>query len=215
MDIVAFRRGEKLLEAGRPREALEVFKSIVVTDPESDGAKLLQHMGICHRMLGELGAADEAFESALSLCGDDTVLAATILRNWSMVSLAKKDYSKAHEQLEGSLALLLQARDRVEYAASLGFRGRVFAREGETGDALEDYRAAHAVLMETTNDERFPTYALNNIVWWLKVERGLRLRFRLSIQAWQLADKALNRKRQVQIALLLVCRPLTNRVFRH
>ncbi|HEY5695211.1 MAG TPA: tetratricopeptide repeat protein [Candidatus Saccharimonadales bacterium] len=209
--------GSNLLNSGRTLEALACF--LEVRDQwrqEHDGsssAELEQLLGICYRMLGRLDTAEHCFAVAFALT-EKPEHRARIKRDWAMVAVAKNDCRRAAALLDESLELLGESDDRLEYAATQGFHGRVHAKLGHGLTAQSYYELADSILLADAQNSpaRAATYQLNNLVWWLKIATGVQ-RLRLARRAWRLATQAGNRKRKLQIASLIVCRPLSVRLF--
>lgn len=211
-------RGSQLLNSGRTLEALICFLEVRdehrQANEGSSTAEIEQLLGICYRLLGRLEAAERCFHVAFVLT-EDRVHRARIKRDWSMVALAQHDYDQAIAHLDESMRLLERSGEQLEYAASMGFLARVYARQGDNKAAMLHYQMADHMLQSAayTGPARAATYELNNLVWWLKVATGPRLRIRLTRRAWRLAVAAGNTKRQLQIASLLLCRPASLLMF--
>ena len=207
--------GSRLLNGGHTQEALVCFLEVRdeyrQTNDGSSSAQIEQLLGICYRLLGRYDMAMRAFRIAFALT-DDNVRRGSIDRDWAMVPFARGQYAVAHAALDSALELIAQS-DPLEYAATMGFKARVYAREGDIVRANDYYRTVDGMIRRSDDgDQRKTTYELNNLVWWLKTVKGVRQRKKLAARAWELASAAGNRRRQVQIVLLLLCRPLATRV---
>jgi tetratricopeptide (TPR) repeat protein len=208
--------GSKLLNSGKTLEALacflEVRDEVRQATEGSSSAEIEQLLGICYRMLGRFASANKAFQIAFALT-EDRVHRGRIKRDWAMVYLAQRQFATAHEIVDESMRLI-GTNDRLEYAATMGFKARVHGNEGDRESARMYYATADAMLQSGAGQDpdRGATYELNNLVWWLKVARGVRRRKTLAGRAWRLAAAAGNRNRQLQIILLLACRPLAVRL---
>jgi tetratricopeptide (TPR) repeat protein len=209
---LSVERGSRLLNSGQTLAALVCFLEVrdeqrQVSEGASD-AEIEQLLGISYRLLGRLDAAEHCFHVAFVLT-EDRIRRARILRDWSMVALARQDYDRAVALLEDSMKLLERMDEQLEYAASMGFLARVFARRGLVKDADLHYQMADQMIRGAahTNPARGAIYELNNLVWWLKVASGPRRRLQLTRRAWNLASAANHLKRKIQIASLLLCRP--------
>lgn len=210
--------GSALLNSGRTLEALVCFLEVRdeyrQTNEGSSSAEIEQLLGICYRLLGRLIAAEHCFRVAFALT-EDHVHRARILRDWAMVAMARHDYERTNELLNESAHLLERRNEPLEYAATMGFLARVYARHGDTESARMHYQMADLMLQSGAHHDpaRAATYELNNLVWWLKVASGPRRRLQLARRAWRLATITGNRKRQVQIVSLVIGRPLSIRLF--
>lgn len=207
--------GSSLLNSGKPLEALICFLEVRDECRQDNGgrsrAAIEQQLGICYRLLGRLARAEQAFRSAYVLT-KDSVRRGSIKRDWAMIHLARHDFQAAHDMVEKAFGLIGQ-RDRMEYAATMGFKARVYACEGNGAQADDFYRAADEMIRRgDDSDARKATYELNNLVWWLKTAKGLRQRKKLTQRAWKLASAANHRGRQVQCLLLFIFRPLAIRI---
>lgn len=207
--------GSKLLNSGRTLEALVCFLEVRDEYRQVNNGRsrpvIEQQLGICYRLLGKYERANLAFRTAFLLT-KDKVRRGCIKRDWAMVSVASDEFKTAHAVLNEAFALIAQS-DRLEYAATMGFKARVHACEGDTKRANDFYRAADGMIQRgDDNDSRKATYELNNLVWWLKVAKGPWNRKSLATRAWKLAAAAGHRGRQAQIVSLLICRPLAVRV---
>lgn len=212
--------GSRLLNSGKTLEALICFLEVkleliqqAAPSPMADRgmtAEIEQLLGICYRMLGRYSKARVAFENAFRLANNARDRG-RILRDQAMLWLVQGQLENAWNDIRRSLEMLLRPEDAVEYACSVGFQARLFGKQGELYTARDHHRRADELLRQATDDPSEPIYELNNLVWWLKVEKGFRSRYRLSRRAWRLAKANSNRKRQLQIALLLTCRPLSVR----
>jgi tetratricopeptide (TPR) repeat protein len=207
--------GSRLLNSGKTIEALVCLLEVRDEHRQANNGRsrptIEQQLGICYRLLGRHERANQAFRTAF-LLSKDKVRRGCIKRDWAMVSLASKEFETAHAVLDEAFALIAQS-DRLEYAATMGFKARVYASQGDKSRADDFYRAADGMIQRGDgNDNRKATYELNNLVWWLKVAKGPRNRRNLAARAWKLADAAGHQGRKVQIASLLICRPLTVRI---
>lgn len=207
-------RGSQLLNSGQTLEALVCFLEVRdeqrQTTEGSSSAEIEQLLGICYRLVGRLDVAEHCFRVAFALT-EDPVHRARIKRDWAMVAMSRRDYDQAVAHLDESMKLLERRDEQLEYAASMGFMARVYARRGDTLGANLHYQMAnHMIRSAAHNDpDRAATYELNNLVWWLKTATGPRRRVRLARRAWSLASAAGNRKRKIQITSLLLCRPVS------
>lgn len=198
-------RGSALLNKGDTAGALDVFLSITKQLGAKPTSEVLQLTGICWRMCADYDRATAAFGRAYETAGND-VDKGRVMRDWALVPLAQRRYDDAMKCLDESLGLLSR-QDVVEYAVTMGFIGRVHAKRGDKESARNYFRMADLTLKKP---EVSKVYELNNLVHWMGVE-SLVGRFKLARRAWPLAYHAGNLKRQMQIILLVVCRPLATR----
>lgn len=210
-EVPSLPLGSRLLNSGYTQEALVCFLEVRdehrQANDGSSSAEIEQLLGICYRILGRYDMAGRAFRIAFALT-DDNVRRGSIDRDWAMVPFARGQYDVAHAALDSALELIAQS-DPLEYAATMGFKARVYAREGDVARANDYYRTVDGMIRRSDDsDQRKATYELNNLVWWLKTTKGVRRRKQLAARAWKLASAAGNRQRQAQIAMLLFCRPL-------
>lgn len=199
--------GSELLNAGDTTGALQVFQKAAEQLGASNAtSEVLQLIGVCWRMLGSYNVAAKMFGRAYKIADNDSDRG-RIKRDWAMVPLAQDRFDEAYACLDESLALLAN-HDVIEYAATMGFVGRVFARSGEREAA---YMQHHMTDLLLRSHSAPPIYELNNLVHWMEVA-GLRQRIRLGRRAWPIARQHANRRRLEQIVLLIVCRPLAVRL---
>jgi len=200
------KRGECVLNRSCPEQALRLFLAAEKVCGHSLTAEVEQMLGICYRLLGKYSEATRAFEAAYRLAAKDDLHRGRIMRDWSMVLLAQKQYADAERYLNESLTLLYGTDHLVEHAATMGFLGRIYCAYGDKVTARMYFHLA-----DTNLRGKADIYELNNLVGWMKAA-PLFERCVLGRRAWRLAGKTGNRKRQAQIALLIVCRPLALRI---
>jgi tetratricopeptide (TPR) repeat protein len=163
-------------------------------------------LGICYRLMASYEEAGISFGEALRLVDKDFDRA-RIIRDRGMLFLdrgwisdATDDFMSSAQTLELLLAEGGGDSDEIEleYAASLGFVGRGLLRQGRLRAAAEVMRKVDKMVKG-----RKPPYELNNLVWLLK-SISLPERLKLARRALQLAREAGNRKRQMEIRLIVI-----------
>ncbi len=210
------QRAEKQLDSGRPTEALISLLQARHGHYYKRSADIEHLLGICHRLRGEFTEAEEAFDRALEYVGDvrdnEAFNRGRIVRDKAMLFLVQGRYDEAQERLETSRLLLgageqapHSPEERIEYFVTVGFMGRLHAERGNLEAARECFTAADAELRG-----RAP-YELNNLVWYMKAE-SFRTRCKLGRRALSLARQANNRRREVQILLLMASPKIARRL---
>lgn len=115
-------------------------------------ATLLNRLGFVQLRSGEIVAAAQKFEQALTLIKNlppSPVLAMT-LRNAGLAALQKKQYPAALNQINESIRITIQVGSQMELWQLYGGRAEALENLGQTRDAIQDYEAA----LRIANDYR-------------------------------------------------------------
>lgn len=177
--------------------------------------------GINYQRAGQAIKAKHQFNTALAIAVEKRweTLADRIRRDMMMILLDEGDLDAAQGLINEAISGQTHRKERVEVAASISFRGRVLAAQGQLPEALKDYEQADRLLRNelakrTSFQETVFNYRLDNIVWWLKSLPVGPRRFKLAQEGIRLADEIGNNSRAAECALLAMpLGPLVYRLF--
>jgi len=149
----------KLFQEEGPKRALPEFESILAGCIESGDkaceARLLGHLGICYRRLGDLEKALDFQKRSLALkerLGDRPEQAKT-LGNIGLVYWELGDYPRAVESLKEGLDLARETGETGVEASIRNNLGLVFDELGKYDQSIEQYQAALRIHRELGNRE--------------------------------------------------------------
>jgi len=110
-------------------------------------ADILKAQGIAAFRQGDLQAAAETFERALSLAeeDDDRACEAEMRVNLGVVHLQAKRYEQSEKELTRALEIFRGLGRRSEEAQALGNLGTLYERAGKAERAAEHYQSAAAI----------------------------------------------------------------------
>lgn len=206
-----FALAGKLLNRGDTEAALAIFtleRDFAKQHEIGNEVNAEQMRGVCLRMLGRYDEAEQAFKT-VSKKDLTAIQAGHNARDWCMVPLEQGNTEQAWTLIKQSIDFLKpgalpvddrpaeerEANRRTEYWASIGFRARVKAADGDILGALDDYRTARLNLYG------HQPYELNTTASEMKIA-PFYLRLRLAPRGLYLAVKASHKKRCLQIVLL-------------
>ena len=202
-------RADRQLKKGDVTEALISLLEAKVSF--YDVSWNIEHLlGICYCLRGSFAEAEQAFDRALKrLPQEDYFNRARIMRGKSVVNLVRGNYAKAAKQLEASHLLLSgseeaphEASARLEYFITTSHMGRLHQQQGRVQPARECFAAADIEL-------RGSPHELDNLVWWLKTEKRLAVRYTLGRRALRLAQQRCDHRMLRRQIITSVASPAT------
>jgi tetratricopeptide (TPR) repeat protein len=178
----AMRDGHDALQAEHNLQAALIFEQAADLTVDRDEVSSAHQMrGVALRKTGRLDQAETAFSDALNTA-ESGLQQAKVLRDLGMNQLDaamlienQEDQEFAFDDCETtikrSLKLFFSEDHPVEFAATLGFLGRVALRRGDRKRATDLLRQASLALSDA------PVYQFNNLIWLMlasPVDRWLR-----------------------------------------
>ena len=125
--------GAALINEGKIQEAKAHFQAAVAINPRDPFSQL--DLGVCEKLQGNVKAAIERYETALSLATDPS-LRATAFGNLGSIYRSSGDYVRARESYESALRLL---QDNKLAAIGLGL---IAQKSGDLPRAIDYYSQA-------------------------------------------------------------------------
>lgn len=168
--------GHLAIQAGRYREALELYRRVVEVCEATFGsdhpitARALVNMAAAHQDLGELDQALEVYRRALPILegtfGSDYIEVAQTVGNIGNLHAMRGDYASARESFEKAVEVLTKAVGPDHYFVGMALNN-VAAMDEQEGDfdaAIERYERSIEIFRASLGDEHpNVTQSLSNL----------------------------------------------------